>query len=698
MTAMYAASFKVSLGRILGISLLGMLISFGVRMLELPAWSDPQLQSNGEHLLATHDAYAWAAGAVDANPQTANFPSAELLRITSEFSGAPPGEVAFWAAPILAVLAVVPLILWAEILELSYMSLPIALLGTLAPAYYTRTRLGYYDTDWATYFFPLLISGLLALWVKPRTHACQDEKRALDSSHNYLHLLLIMLAILCGVSWHGFIGLFVFVMLVIGEVLAFVIVPRESRNVVLSGLTAIGITTLWGWIGYLFAGILLLATRGLKMRSTRWRHVLLSIMLLSIMLLLARQVLPGYAIERIARYLPSLGVRETVRESSVPWIYPTLSSSVRETQPLGLSLTVEGMSFAWWLGLLGSIGFLILLCLQPLSLFLTLLAIVGVSSLWIGPRFTMFAHPPLMLGLGYLLKNMQLIQKRVGFHYHRVIVALIAGFLLLAPAMTIINYQRLPVIPVISQAHANALRELNSLADSPGTIWTWWDYGYASQYYSGLATFADGGRNVGPRLYTLSRALVDTEYLRAIDLIQFTASAKYKPWERWEACLPKDFEQCLEEIRQTRIIRSHDPQYLILQWDALELLPWMTYFGTWDFNLQQGQRASITYLNESGHLFLEQGLFQVGEDNFIYLDTIDLLGPGSVEHFEFRRSQDGVHLMVNELTEEIIILDDQAYRSTFVQLLIAPVGSLSSEPLPELVLDNLPFVRIFRVD
>ncbi len=137
-------------------------IVVAVHVAEFPRWDQPELQLNGEMLLATNDGYAWVAGAEGALDSAARQPMAKLLAVLGDLSGIRPALLAFWLPAFLAALCVVPITLWARQLDAPMMALPASVLVGLAPAFYTRTRLGYFDTDWATMVFPLLIGWLLS--------------------------------------------------------------------------------------------------------------------------------------------------------------------------------------------------------------------------------------------------------------------------------------------------------------------------------------------------------------------------------------------------------------------------------------------------------------------------------------------------------------------------------------------------------
>jgi len=52
-----------------GVCALAYVVALGLRLIELPEWSDPAFRHAGERLMATHDAYAFLAGAKEPPPR-----------------------------------------------------------------------------------------------------------------------------------------------------------------------------------------------------------------------------------------------------------------------------------------------------------------------------------------------------------------------------------------------------------------------------------------------------------------------------------------------------------------------------------------------------------------------------------------------------------------------------------------------------
>ncbi|MBQ1844953.1 MAG: hypothetical protein II132_03330, partial [Desulfovibrio sp.] len=143
--------------------LVTVLLAFAMRMLEWPAWHDPEFRLSGEWLLATHDAYHWVAGA-EGFGFGAGHPMSEMLRLMAKAVNLPPVAVAFWFPAVLSSLVAGTVCAWVWALGSLEAGVAAGLLTSIAPGFLARTLLGFYDTDLVTLFFPLFMTLAPASW------------------------------------------------------------------------------------------------------------------------------------------------------------------------------------------------------------------------------------------------------------------------------------------------------------------------------------------------------------------------------------------------------------------------------------------------------------------------------------------------------------------------------------------------------
>jgi dolichyl-diphosphooligosaccharide--protein glycosyltransferase len=339
-------------------------------------------------------------------------------------------------------------------------------------------------------------------------------------------------------------------------------------------------------------------------------------------------------------------------------VFPGLAVSVRETQKVGLNFALEGMAFHPLLGAAGVLGYLFLLWKKPAAVFILPLLLLGMASVRLGIRFTMFATPVILLGLLVPLEWATVwAGQRYAWDKRLRAVAALTIVLVIIPLMVQFVW-RLPVETVVSKAHARALTTLGETADPEGTIWTWWDYGYAAQHFQ-----------------------------------------NFEPWDVWNTWSEAEFNAWLEGLgaEESRSDPLPASQYLIIQWEGIPALPWIQYYGSWDFETHKGQLSRAAKVMMPLELDLETGVFRFDEDQILHAVTVDLLGDPDGQHYDYPANAGGPHILLNNATGEVMLLDETAYRSTFIQLLILPADHLEDVSLFRLLIDDQPFVRVFEL-
>lgn len=672
------------------------LISALLRVVEVQRWDPERHMLGGEYILATHDAYAWVAGAEEIDSRAADHPMARMLRFLSAVTKIPSAKLAFWLPAVLVALSAVPITLWAANLGAPTMAMLAAgVLGTYTPAVFSRTRLGYFDTDWATLFFPVLVSLLIAVWLQANMNdkGLEQSKRGIRRWALYRPMLLL-LVIPIALNWHGYIKISIVAMVWIA--LALLIFKRcqgMGRTVGID-LIAITLATGLGWIGALLGLLLVVFANRLVISQPGAIRLGRMGLWLSVILLLAFSVFQyqDYLIERIPHYFHLNGF------DTASLTFPDLARSVRETQGIAIRAALQGIAYQAWLCVLGMLGYIFLAIKRQAALLLTPALLLGLLSPSIGMRFTMFASPVVILGL--CVATSWILPEGVAMWGKELPGSqlLFAAVLLIGIPLIQRSYGRFPVETVLEPEHASALRELDSVAARDGLIWTWWDYGYAAQYFAGMPTFADGGRNSGPYLFTLGSVLGDDDIASSAERIRYSAAHDNEPWMVWQGWDPARVDSWFkEDAFSTEVDELPVPQYLVVQWEAISFLPWIQYYGSWNFEENEGRIHAVVKRVQPLELDLEKGKFIDRSGGEVELVSADLLGEREVEHIDFTHQEMGLHLLIRLRDSDVYLLDDQAYRSTLVQLLILPEQLTRPGSGFELIVDERPDARIFEV-
>ncbi|MGE4554063.1 MAG: hypothetical protein AB7D57_13205, partial [Desulfovibrionaceae bacterium] len=380
-------------------------------------------------------------------------------------------------------------------------------------------------------------------------------------------------------------------------------------------------------------------------------------------------------------------------------VYPSVIQSIIEAKLVGLGKVLMRIGPTPWISALGVVGFLWVCWRRPLAVFLLPLLVLAVLGMKMGIRFTMFGGPMVALGLGVPLSwgVRRLPETWAGRARLEPALQVLLGVLLLIPLA--VRYADEPPTPVLSKPHAEALLELADKAPAGAEVWTWWDWGYATQFYARRMTPVDGGLHDGRHMYPVALALTTTSLRQANNLIRYAAAQGYDPAKAWDGMSGAAVRDLLDGLKNDTLETPGIPtQYLVAAWANLGISEWITYFGSWDLVRGEGVRGRAERLSRAFRLDPRYGavVFEDGSPS-VAVSSVDLLDGGSYKHRDFFTNLSGPHLVLNKERREAFLLDDTVYYSTMVQLLVVDPSDPSVRRNFELVVDRSPYVRIYRV-
>ena len=76
---------------------------------------------------------------------------------------------------------------------------------------------------------------------------------------------------------------------------------------------------------------------------------------------------------------------------------------------------------------------------------------------------------------------------------------------------------------------------------------------------------------------------------------------------------------------------------------------------------------------------------------------MDFLSTQGVRRSQFPINQNGPHLVINDATKQAMLMDDMAYNSMAVQLLIGDPSRAEQSRYFKLVHEGFPYVRIYEI-
>jgi len=703
----------------LGIFLITYSLTLGLRLYEVPAWNNQSLSIQGEKLLATHDAYAWLAGAKGVGRQ-AGVAFSSITSWLHSLTEIKYGNLAFWLPAFIAPLAVIPCILlgWHWRLEEGALTTGVLAAGCLG--FFLRSRVGFYDHDILSLFFPLLFYVLLIMvyaeYLRPGWVAQQDSGRRIGQEHRKRFVVQVLGLGLLGALYLWFYS--------------------QASLILLSGLGIVGVCVFvlssgWGKIGWLWLG--LLSILGLSLGGpTSWaavallagivwqkpgllegrRNFCIFFSLLGLVVIIDSKLIFLIWNETIGVLLYAKIFTSQVGDTSSLNL-PQVLQSIREAQNIDWTGIIHRIAGHWAIFTAGLLGFGYLLYTYPLALIFAPLLGMSLFSFALGNRFSMYGGAIIGIGLGFGLSLLLLrlnIRKSLRF-----VVQLALCLVVQLPTLEVAS--GLQPAPILPKPYARTFLELKEKTAENARLWPWWDYGYAGQYYAERITFGDGGKHRGDILYPAARVHMThsprqarqiMQYITAAQQKEFAAnSTKYKNMnEFWKPYLadpmagledmgPEGARKFVRSLADKEYDWPNDlpPQYLVLSWENLRLAYWISYFGTWDLVTGQADpgriqqvRGEVSFDLDKGHMELDGGTLELSG-----LDVVDHQDP---KHFTWDW-ETGIYGLLNRITQELYLMDEKIYKSMMVQMLIRNPERFKDDF--ELVVDKYPWNRAYRV-
>jgi dolichyl-diphosphooligosaccharide--protein glycosyltransferase len=151
--------------------------------------------------------------------------------------------------------------------------------------------------------------------------------------------------------------------------------------------------------------------------------------------------------------------------------------------------------------------------------------------------------------------------------------------------------------PKITPALAGDFLKLQEVTPENSQIWTWWDYGYAIQYYGERGTFHDGGSQYSPKTYfiatTFSAANPEQAYNTILAVSSLGATGIGKLLKEKEN--PKVLRDEIFSGKYSKPLEK--TVYWAFTGDEIGKFAWINYFGTWNFDLKKGIKSPVYQLS-----------------------------------------------------------------------------------------------------
>lgn len=723
-------------------------VTLGFRISFAGRWDHPELWANGERILATHDAYLWLAKA-KGFALTKFYPLADAARLVHDLTGVEFGSIGFWGPAVVAALVSSLSFLFGWLLGGRNAGILAGIIASLTPGFFYRSRLGYFDTDMFTLLMPMLVAFALAYWSSFHLKGGWFFSRSsVETSISRARSLWLafgigLIARLAGI-WHQDI-VNVFVLYFFMTLILVFVTGRRSKMVnALYGMTIFLLVAfpgasfnqigLWPFFwffevldlpGMMYVGVFgVILGGGLAFFISRveedsaslWNSPWVCVGGL-VMFILSTKIaywpMLGVFDKLLGYFFPATSPLPQGEATFLGPIFPSVVQSIIEARLATLSEVLQRGAFTSWIGYIALVASFIVVLIRPVAIFLMPLILLQILSMRLGIRFTMFGGAALIICLSVLLNwcILYFMQNYSRKDNVNIGAQVLIGVVILFFAYP--TYATLPLSPVIPKGHAEALVELGQKADKNSMVWTWWDWGYATMYYAGLEPVIDGGKHAGRDIFPVAYVMSTDSANKANRMIAFSSQYKdpdyygrgLSPALEW-ARIPRDeINQTLaDQLSQSRY-PEQSPQYLVVSWNDLSISKWITYFGNW--NLETGKtKQANPKMARSGQLGynLKHGVIQnrMGQGGLV--SDIDVLDWRKVTRRHYGMNAVSLklvpktpYLIVNKVTGQSILADNTAYESMMFRLMVNDPETSDIGKYFRLVVDKLPFVRIYEV-
>lgn len=684
---------KISMQNTLFLVGVAFIFSFAMRLIWVYQFNgyEPYM-FNGQFMISTNDGYLYAEIARDIIAgNELHYRDETALAISymtvfcTQILNVPFESAIFYMSALFGSLIVVPLVLIGKALEKVEVGFIAALIASITLSYYNRTMVGYFDTDMLNIVLPTLLMWALLVGIKSK------EPR---------YILYTILLIILYRWWYpqSFSLEFAFAGIV---VLYAIYKYYKQKEDVSFEFTLLGfmLLAMVGADGPLGLGVIALLYIFYKAGYLERYTIYFFLASVGIFLLAGGfdpifAKLKGYIFQNLANMdvtsleLHYYGAMQTVKESSrIPFDI--------------FANRISGHEVAFMLSIVGYIW----LCFKHKNMLLSLpLVGLGFLAYFAGLRFTIYAVPPMALGIGYLIYRISNFTPKP-INYFLMIL-----FTVLALTPNIIHIIGYKIPTVFNKNEVKVLDQMKSIAGRDDYIVSWWDYGYPIRYYSDVKTVLDGKYHTGAANFSFSYAMKNSQEIAA-DILR--ADVEYEEQRIKKYLKYKDAIQSKEETLDPNIVRmilesgfkdANDflayvesggeikmpPKsrevYLFLPNDMLGIFPTISKFS--EINLMSGEMEKepfffmTRYMQDKGN-YIDLGRGVALDKN----STSVLFGDTKVplKYFITTKYDNDMQLHISsekinpdgELYavfmsdyRQLLLLDEEMFNSTFVQLFV----------------------------
>ena len=373
---------------------------------------------------------------------------------------------------------------------------------------------------------------------------------------------------------------------------------------------------------------------------------------------------------------------------------PNFALSISEQSTPAFSYVVDATTRSLTVFILSTLGFALLVLRKPkIMIFLLPTFALGILAITCSERFLIFLSPLIAIGFGYLVGGI--------WQYKRLPrwVALAAA--VVAMGITLFFPMRILLTAVTAWPKTDASRvagmaAISELTPTNSLIWSWWDNGYAINYFARRATISDGQIHGSELAHYAAFPLVSTNPALAARFMQFYAACGANGMR---SIKPADINNPESYPHQT----NGTPVYIYLDSMTMATVPVWYSFGATGTNVPETIYQPTFNLDmQSNGVYGVNGLF-IDTDEGVLRDGTNYIG---LIHFmvreasqaslrEYNRENGGCFELVAPRRFGVL-MNQEVTESVFNSLFLR--ADLRLKEWFDPVIDNGPDFQIWKVN
>ncbi|MEA2099729.1 MAG: STT3 domain-containing protein [Campylobacterota bacterium] len=455
--------------------------------------------------------------------------------------------------------------------------------------YYSRSYLGYFDTDILNTFFPMMILYGMLITIK---------------KEDYKYSIIIITANVLFLAWYHSSEIIVYALNISFVLYSLIFYRTNADFYKISVLVMISIAKL-----FIIYKLFILLTLFLVFKYFKIKYKYFLIIYIIVFILAIYKIDFTQFIYHANRYLFK---EEFLNQGNHFFLAPM--QLVSEARSIDAVKLIKLMSGNIWIFILSIIGYIMLVSRHKEIILGLPLIVFGLLSFKTGIRFHIYTVSIFIISYAYL--SYYLILKFKMKYLKSYLILLSFFTLAIYENYNFVKYINTKIaFPVFNSEQIVALNKLKNISNQNDSVVTWWDYGWPIWYYTNMNTLIDNGKHHADN-YTVSKILMSnsqkfsnhaSHYFYDLVNENYAETAILKALK-----LNKNSEDFFKEIENKKIsIPIKTDKYLVLPYQITSLLHTISSFENID--IKNAKRLNPKYIYR---------FKKIGEDkNYIYLDN-----------------------------------------------------------------------------